>query len=100
LEKRGMISSENLHTIVVVGFILALLALVLAIFNAYKMGDAAHVAGDWLNHYATSSAETHAEMQSLRTRVGTLETELAEAKKIMAQPIVVDVSLPAIDPAP
>ena len=66
LEKRGLVNSENIQTIIVVGFILALLGLVLAMFNAYKMTNAAHVATDWLEHYSTTSAETQAEVQALR----------------------------------
>ena len=90
MEKRGIVHSENMQTIVVVGFIIALLALVLAVFNAYKMTSAAHVATDWLEHYSTASADVQAEVQSLRSRVSALENELAETKKIMAQPVVLD----------
>jgi len=86
-----MLTPENLHTVVVVGFILALLSLVLAIFNAYKMAGAADVASDWLNHYSTASADMQTEVQALRTRIGVLEEELGEAKKLMAQPILVDI---------
>ena len=89
LEQRGIISPANVQTVVVVGFVIALLALVLAIFNSYKMSSAAHVATDWLEHYSTTAAETQAELASLRAKVASLESELEDAKKMMSQPVVV-----------
>ena len=89
LEKRGLVNSENIQTIIVVGFILALLGLVLAMFNAYKMTNAAHVATDWLEHCSTS-AETQAEVQTLRGQLTALEKELAETRKLRSQPILLE----------
>ena len=85
-----MINSENVQTIIVVGFILALLGLVLAMFNAYKMTNAADVATDWLEHYSTTSAETQAEVQALRGRLTALEKEIAEMRKMRAQPVLLE----------
>ena len=90
LEKRGLVNSENIQTIIVVGFILALLGLVLAMFNAYKMTSAAHVATDWLEHYSTTSAETQAEVQALRGRLTAMEKELAEMRKLRSQPMLLE----------
>ena len=91
MQERGIITPENLNTVVVVGFILALLSLVLAIFNAYKLNDMYNVTGDWVEHFQLSAAESQKEVQALRTRIGVLENELAETKKLAAQPIVVNV---------
>lgn len=97
MEKRGLVNSENIQTIVIVGFVLALLALVLAMFNAYKMTNAAHVASDWLEHYSTTSAETQGEVQALRGRLTALEKEIVEMRKIRTQPLLLDA--PAIEAA-
>ena len=75
-----MISQANVQTVIVVGFVLSLLALVLAIFNSYKISSGAEVAADWLEHYATSSAELQAEVSDLRAKVGALESELTELR--------------------
>ena len=88
MEKRGILTSENMQTIIVVGFILAMLALILSMFNAYKMTGAAHVATDWLEHYSVTSADMQAEVQALRSRVSSLEKELTETRKIMVHPMV------------
>jgi len=84
VDQRPIITPINLPTIVVTGFVVGILALVLSMYNGYKLSSAFNRAQDLIVHYSQDIVERDHRIKDLERTVKQLQADVAALKGAQA----------------